>query len=85
MIKNITNSGTNFLLFDNKRSTFNVTNDALLAGSNAAEYVDNSSFAIDMLSNGFKPRSSYGDSNQSGSTMIYLAMAEAPFKFANSR
>ncbi len=85
MIKNITNSGTNFLLFDNKRSTFNVTNDALLAGSNAAEYVDNSSFAIDMLSNGFKPRSSYGDSNQSGSTMIYLAMAEAPFKFANAR
>ena len=85
MIKNITNSGTNFLLFDNKRSTFNVTNDALLAGSSATEYADNSSFAIDMLSNGFKARSSYGDSNQSGSTMIYLAFAESTVKFANAR
>lgn len=85
MIKNATTTGTNWIMFDNKRSTFNVTNDALLASSNAAEYVDNSSFAIDMFSNGFKARSTYGDINQSGNTFIYLAFAEAPFKYSLAR
>ena len=85
MIKNATTAGTNWIMFDNKRSTFNVTNDALLASASNTEYVNNSSFAIDMLSNGFKARSNYGDINQSGNTITYLAFAEAPFKYANAR
>ena len=85
MIKNATLAGTNWIIFDNKRSVFNVTNDALLASGDNTEFVDNSNFAIDMVSNGFKIRSSYGDVNQNTNTLIFIACAEQPFKFANSR
>ena len=40
---------------------------------------------IDFLSNGFKLRTSFDNMNSSGDTYIYLAFAEAPFKFANAR
>jgi hypothetical protein len=84
MIKNTTTGGTNWIIFDDKRSVYNVTNDALLASGANAEFVNNSSFAIDILSNGFKARSSYGDINQSGNTFIYLAFGSS-FKYANAR
>jgi len=85
IIKNADQDGTNWNVFDNKRSISNVTNDAIFASQYNTEYADNSSTAIDMLSNGFKARSTYGDLNGSGKTMTYLAFAEAPFKFANAR
>ena len=40
---------------------------------------------IDLLSNGMKMRDSGNNHNSSGHTYIYLAFAEAPFKFANAR
>jgi hypothetical protein len=41
--------------------------------------------SIDMLSNGFKVRSSINDYNKSSATMIYMAFAENPFKYSNAR
>ena len=40
---------------------------------------------IDILSNGFKIRASYAESNNNGSTYIFLAFAETPFKYSNAR
>jgi len=40
---------------------------------------------IDILSNGFKLRSSNGLTNASGATLIYACFAENPLKFANAR
>jgi len=40
---------------------------------------------MDFLSNGFKVRNANAYINTSGATYIYLAFAEAPFKFANAR
>jgi hypothetical protein len=40
---------------------------------------------MDILSNGFKRRDTNVDVNASGGTYIYLAFAEQPFKFSNSR
>jgi len=40
---------------------------------------------MDFLSNGFKPRYGGSSMNGSGSTYIYLAFAEHPFKYANAR
>ena len=50
-----------------------------------AEYTSNL-LHVDFLSNGFKIRNAtYGETNASGGTYIFLAFAEQPFKFANAR
>jgi len=48
-------------------------------GTNTAGHV------FDMLSNGFKMRNTNSARNASGGTFIYMAFAEAPFKYANAR
>ena len=40
---------------------------------------------IDIVSNGFKIRGSNVDTNSNGSTYVYLAFAEAPFKNSRAR
>ena len=40
---------------------------------------------MDFLSNGFKMRTSSVYAQGSGETVIYMAFAEAPFKYANAR
>ena len=46
---------------------------------------DHTAYGIDFLSNGFKVRNAETDTNTSGSLSIYLAFAEAPFKYATAR
>ena len=55
----------------------------LLANSNSAEITNE--YDIDFLSNGFKLRSGDVYENGSGEAFIYMAFAEAPFKYANAR
>ena len=77
--------GTNgWFLMDSKRDTENVANTFLRPNAADAEATAANSIA-DFLSNGFKLRGTGGDVNTSGATYIYLAFAEAPFKFANAR
>jgi hypothetical protein len=79
-------SGTgNWLLFDTARSPFNVTNDWLAANLSNAEGTDETSLNQDLLSNGVKIRGTSDDINGSGSTYIYAAFAENPFKYSNAR
>jgi len=73
-------SGNNWSIFDNKRDTYNVTNHYLLPNLNNAEGTSDS---CDLLSNGFKWRSTDGGSNASGATYIYMAFAEAPLVGSN--
>ena len=40
---------------------------------------------IDLLSNGFKIRTTSGDANSSSASIIYVAMAHNPFKYATAR
>jgi hypothetical protein len=82
MVKNIDVSSHHWSIWDNKRNGFNVDNDLLRANlTDAEQNLDR----IDLLSNGFKARYSSWDINPSGVTHIYLAFAEAPFKYANAR
>ena len=69
-------SGEHWRIFDNKRSTFNVTNKHLFASVTSAESAET---GCDFLSNGFKWRNSDDHQNGSGKTYIYLAFAEHPF------
>ena len=68
---------------DNKRDPDNVSNTALYANLNIAE--GSTSLTFDMLSNGFKIRSSHADINGSSGTYLFMAFAESPFKYASAR
>jgi len=74
----------NWRLFDNKRPEFNLTDKLLFPSLSDAESVNVSGGgAIDILSNGFKIRSSANGLNASGSTYIYMAFAQAPLVGSN--
>mgnify|MGYP003153724034 CR=1 FL=1 len=64
------------MLFDNKRLGYNVDNNELNPNlSDAAGTTD----YIDILSNGFKFRSSDSLVNGSGDEYVYIALAHSPF------
>jgi len=83
MIKSHT-AGYDWVLDDAARSPYNEGNATLYPNASYAEYTGGA-YGIDFLSNGFKPRTSYGQYNQSGGGYIYLAFAENPFKYSNAR
>ena len=74
-----TDGSGNWGILDYKRDPTNLADQYLSADANSAEsnYLD--IFSIDILSNGFKFRTNRYESNQSGSTYIYMAFAENPF------
>ena len=72
-------------LWDNKRDPYNVTSIKLSPDTTDAEYTANeTTYAIDFLSNGVKLRTSYSAVNASN-TFLYVAFAESPFKYSNAR
>ncbi len=79
----ITNTTGDWNVYDSARSTFNIVALKLRANTNGAEITSSDDF--DILSNGFKPRDAGAGLNGSGNTYIYMAFAEAPFKYANAR
>ena len=78
-----TDSVRDWGLIDTTRDIDNPTNKTIIPNVSDAEY--SSITDTDILSNGFKPRTSGVMVNASGSTYIYLAIAEQPFKYANAR
>jgi hypothetical protein len=86
MIKRTNDSG-NWQIFDDTRSPINVINNVLFANSSSAEISD-SNRILDFVSNGFKLRvgaPATNDINASGSTYIFAAFAENPFKYSLAR
>jgi len=79
-----TNAVGNWILQDTTRATYNASDTVLYPDLNAAESVGGG-YPIDVLSNGFKMRTSASYANASGSTYIYAAFAENPFKNALAR
>jgi hypothetical protein len=75
-------SGQNWRIQDTTRNTFNTSDLALYPNSSGAE---DSGFAIDFLSNGFKLRGTDSGSNASGSTYVYACFAENPYKYSLAR
>ena len=71
-----------WLLWDDKRLGYNEKNYRINANESGAE---NTSIEIDLLSNGFKLRSSGAHCNGSGRDYVYLACAEFPFVSSNSK
>ena len=80
-----TNSTGSWQILDTTRSTFNVMRDVIYANLTNAEAQFGSGTGRDFLSNGFKLRNTSTSENASGSTYIYMAFAEQPFKYSNAR
>jgi hypothetical protein len=73
----------NWVMTDTSRSPHNAVYDLLLPNSSAAESTYSNAYPWDFLSNGFKIR--HTASNVNGTTYIYAAFAENPFKYALAR
>ena len=69
---------------DSARSPINPLSNVLGADATTAEYT--TGVALDFVSNGIKHRNDSGYfNNVAGDNFIYMAFAEAPFKYANAR
>jgi len=80
MIKR-TDSAASWVMFDSERPGYNVANYQLYANSNTS-YGNNN--LIDMVSNGFKCRTTHADVNSNNSVYIYMAFAKAPLVGTNN-
>lgn len=75
-------AGGGWWIYDTARDPYNATNDLLQANlANASA----TSLPFDILSNGFKIRTSNVGANTSGATFIFAAFAENPFKYSLAR
>ena len=77
-------SGESWVVLDNKRDGYNPTNKNTRWNSDVAE-ASGSTYDVDFLSNGFKPRTTWEGLNGNNYRIVYLAMAENPFKYATAR
>jgi hypothetical protein len=88
LIKRTDSAGFDWIIFDSLRLGYNYVATYLQANLSNAEGTDpapgSGSWAIDILSNGFKHRDATGTLNSAGATYIYCAFAESPFA-ANNR
>ena len=76
-----TDAGDGWIMFDNKRSSFNIVDKNVQANSSNAEVTFG---YLDFLSNGFKLRMTGASANGSGASYIYMAFAENPFVTSTS-
>ncbi len=81
-----TDVSADWQLYDTTRGAANVTSTTLAANQPNVEGFFVSGYDIDLLSNGFKPRSATSITiNTSGGTYIFAAFAEVPSKYALAR
>jgi hypothetical protein len=87
MFKMSSSSGNGWIMYDTSRNTYNVAGASLYANYSTAENGTSLSNenTVDLLSNGFKLRTTNASNNTSGATYIYACFAENPFKYANAR
>jgi hypothetical protein len=82
MYKAASGSAYYWSIYDTVRDTYNAPTKLLYPNRSDAE--DSPYAYMDILSNGYKIRAA-GNLNENGSTYIYAAFAENPFKYANAR
>jgi hypothetical protein len=80
---------SNWNMYDAARDTYNITDKTLRANLSNAEISSTGAgeFALilDLLSNGFKIRSTGVDNNSNGQSFVYACFAESPFQYARAR
>ena len=82
MLKSASATG-NWMIYDNKRDPDNRVAQGLFPNLTSAESEQTGGF-VDFVSNGVKCKEDGSAMNGSGVTYIYIAFAEAPFKYSNA-
>ena len=77
-----TNGTGSWFIFDNKRNGYNETEPYVMSNVSNTEATD---LGWDLLSNGFKIRNNYVNTNAANQDYVYLAFAESPFKNNRAR
>jgi len=85
LVKLTSSAGDPWVITDSSRSPYNVCAAQLQASSSGAEVSGDVNTYVDFLCNGFKVRNTSTTWNGNGSTYIYAAFAENPFKYSNAR
>jgi hypothetical protein len=83
LLKIATGTTSGWVILDSERDAYNPSSARMMANENSAE--SSGTHLVDFLANGFKLRNSNDAGNRNGSSYIYAAFAEQPFKFANAR
>ena len=78
LLKQYNTTGSNWMLFDDKREGYNIENYYLHPDTNASEGTTDK---LDLVSNGFKIRTTGGDTNSGD--FIYMAFAKQPLVSTN--
>jgi hypothetical protein len=82
LIKVYSGDTGNWWMYDAARNTYNLSDSILHANLSLAEFTSN---GLDILSNGFKIRTSNANTNGSGFGFVYAAFAESPVKYSRAR
>ena len=82
ILTKVSSTSQGWHICDTSRNPSNVADLVLQPHVSTAEVVN---IDYDILSNGFKIRTTDGALNSSGQTYIFAAFAESPFKYANAR
>jgi hypothetical protein len=83
MIKNIDDTGQSWNVLDSERKLYNPRDRVMRPNLNSGE--SGVGYSVDLVSNGFKARTTDGGINTSPFVYIFIAFAEHPFKYANAR
>jgi len=83
LLMKVTNTSSDWHIVDSARDVDNVIQNTIDPNENSVEGSGSNRF--DFTSNGFKLRQTSGSYNGNGSTYIYMAFAETPFKYSNAR
>ena len=81
LVKN-TDRAAHWTVYDVKRETINPNDEILEPNNNNSEVTGHD---FDFLSNGFKVRNNNSMLNHNGEKIVFMAFAEAPFKYATAR
>ena len=84
LIVKMTPSSTEWVMMDNKKSSSGGGNPIDKGQYPNYDYAEYSGNKVDFLSNGFKVRDTSGV-GYSTRVVLYIAIAEVPFKYANAR
>ena len=85
MIKCSTKGGEDWLMLDTARDTYNDEDSSALYASLSHADNSTSTVATDILSNGFRPRTTNAVVNENNQTYVYMSLASHPFKTARAR
>ena len=85
LIKEYSSGGTNWILFDDKRTGLNEIDDTAIAVDTSQAEAFSSGHEVDFYSNGFKITGTNNDVSYSGNKHLYMCFAKQPFKFSNPR